>query len=171
MSAEPQWYLGNIIFSLPLKYIYSREDNKSSYHRYTASPTVTISFPEINQAVDFYGTISQIEDVDQYPTFDEDGRALGAGMSYLISFKDRNIFRILGDYQQIDYDSRAWDYLNETSSDQRQDNLTSLGIEYGIQINDMLDFMARYTFVHTHSNVDIYDYDQHIVQGGISFNF
>lgn len=171
VSAEPQWYMGNVVFSLPLKYIYSREDNESSYHRYTASPTITVSFPEKNQAIEFYGTWSQIEDVDEYPEFDEDGRSFGGGMSYLFTPVDRHAFRVLADYQQIDYDSRAWDYLNETTSDKRHDMLTSLGAEHTFRITDHLDFMARYTFVHTHSNVDIYDYDQHIVQAGMALHY
>lgn len=171
VSVEPQWYQGNFIFSLPLRYIYSKEDNDPSYYRYMVVPTVTLTFPDINQAVEFYMTASQIADVDEYENFDEDGHSLGGGMSYLISLKDRSYLRFLGDYQQIRYDSRAWDYLNETAADKRYDNLTSLGIEHNLQITRNLDFLARYTFVHTHSNVDFYDYDQHIIQAGVSMKF
>lgn len=171
VSVEPQWYQGDFIFSLPLRYIYSREDDAAGYHRYAVSPTVTLKFPEVNQAVEFYAMASQIEDVDEYPEFDEDGRSLGVGLSYLISIKDRTYFRLLTDYQRVDYDSRAWDYLDENSSDKRRDILTSLGAEFNYQFTRHLDFTARYTFVHTHSNVAIYDYDQHIVQAGVLLNF
>lgn len=134
-------------------------------------PTVTLTFPEVSQAVEFYVTASRIADVDEYENFDEDGHALGGGMSYLFSLKGRTYLRFLADYQQIRYDSRAWDYINETSSDRRYDNLTSLGLEYNFQITKRFDLMTRYTFVHTHSNVNVYDYDQHIVQAGLSLNF
>lgn len=171
VSVEPQWYQGDFIFSLPLRYVYSREDDASSYHRYTVAPTVTWKFPERRQAIEFYAMLSQLEDVDEYPTFDEDGHSLGGGLSYLISLRERTYFRLLTDYQRVEYDARAWDYLNEVSDDQRQDILTSLGAEFNYQLTARLDFLVRYTFVHTHSNVAIYDYDQHIVQAGVSVNF
>ena len=136
VSVEPQWYQGNFIFSLPLRCIYSREDNDPSYYRYTIVPTVTLTFPDIHQAVEFYLTASLVADVDDYENFDEDAHARGGGMSY-----------------------------------RRSDNLTSLGLEQNLQLTQRLDFMARYTFVHTHSNVAVYDYDQHIVQAGLSVSF
>jgi hypothetical protein len=132
---------------------------------------VTLTFPDIHQAVEFYLTASLVADVDDYENFDEDAHARGGGMSYLVSLKGRTYFRFLADYQQIRYDSRAWDYLNESSPDRRSDNLTSLGLEQNLQLTQRLDFMARYTFVHTHSNVAVYDYDQHIVQAGLSVSF
>ena len=69
------------------------------------------------------------------------------------------------------YDSRVWDYLNEFASDKRHDISTSIGAEYNFQINRRIDFKVSYTFIHTHSNVDIYDYDKHIVQAAASLNF
>jgi hypothetical protein len=171
VSVEPQLFHGDFIFSLPLQYVYGMEDDDSKYHRYSAAPTATFKLPDSSQAVEVYGKISQILDVDPYPSFDEDGHSLGGGMAYLISLKDRTYFRILGDYQRIYYDSRAWDYINESSSDKRHDIAASLGAEYNFQITRYLDLMASYTFIHTHTNVAIYDYDKHIVQAGVSFKF
>lgn len=170
-SIEPQWFSGNYIFSLPLQYTYAMEDDESKYHRYAVAPTVTWKFPDINQAVEFYGMVSRVKDVDPYPDFDEDGHSRGGGMAYLLFSKNRTYFRLIGDYHHIYYDSRAWDYLNEFTNDKRHDISSSIGFEHNIQINRTCDFLFSYTFVHAHSNVDIYDYDKHIVQAGVSVNF
>lgn len=171
ISLEPQWFQNNFIYSLPLQYNYTMEDNDSDYHRYSIAPTLTVKFPALNHAVEAYGMASKINDVDEYVDFDEDGYSLGGGLGYLIFSKNRTYFRIAGDHHRIRYDSKGNDYINTVTTDKRQDLVTSLGAEHNIQITDYCDLNLNYTYIHTHSNVKFYDYDKHILQAGVSLNF
>jgi hypothetical protein len=147
------------------------EDDDSNYHRTAVVPTLTLKIPNANHALEFYGMLDRIYDVDEYEDFDEDGHSRGGGIAYLVYSKTRSYFRVLSDYRHTYYDSRGWDYINTTTPDKRHDVLMSASAEHNIQLTDVCDLNLNYTYVHTHSNVKIYDYDKHILQAGVSVKF
>jgi len=179
ISLEPQYTVGNMIYSLPLVYNYVLEDNKTDYYRYSALPTITYRIPNSNQAIAINGIAAAIVDKDDIPELNEDGSSYGGGLAYLILFDKLGIIRLSFDYQHAEYDATVRDYAvfaGDPNSylfpqDHREDDLLSTNLDLEYDFTPNIGLFSSYTYVHTHSNVSVYDYDRNIVEGGITLRY
>ena len=172
LSLEPQYKHGPLIYSLPLSFNLALEDGKHDYNRYSVFPTITYLIPDTRQAVAFYGIGARIDDWDENKTLDEDGETLGVGCAYLYAFENRSRVRLSLDYQHTTYDARLVDYgRGSVSTDEREDDAIVAGLDILYQMTDHVGLYLNYAFIHSDSNVDLYEYDRHVVQGGVSFKF
>ena len=45
------------------------------------------------------------------------------------------------------------------------------GVDIQFQITDVFGVYAMYSYIHSHSNVDLYDYDRNIAEAGLALKF
>jgi hypothetical protein len=172
LSMEPQYKAGRLIFSLPLLFNLTLEDGRHDYNRYTVSPTLTYLIPDTKQAVAIYGIAAQIDDKDRNDWLDEDGKTFGGGIAYLYSFANRSRVRLSLDYQHTTYDSYVWQYASTTDfSDKRENDVLVAGLDVLCQITDHIGLYVNYAFIHSNSNVGLFEYDRHLVEGGLALKF
>jgi len=171
-SLEPQYRNGPFIYSLPFSFNITLVDNKHDNNRYSASPTVTYLIPDTRQAVALYAIGSRIEDRKKNITLDEDGTTLGGGCAYLYMFENKSRVRLSLDYQRTTYDARVADYATaDMSADKRKDNVMMAGLDILFQITGHVGLYINYAFIHSMSNVNLYAYDRHVVEGGVAFRY
>ena len=171
LSLEPQYNDGPFVHSLPVAFNYAMEDGKRDYQRYSAAPTVTYLFPGTSHAMALYGIGALIDDRDDV-NLDEDGESLGGGAAYLYFFQNNSRARVSVDYQHTTYDARVVDYNTASvSGNEREDDALVAGLDVLFQINAMLSLYANYSFIHSNSNVSLYEYDRHLVEAGVSLKF
>lgn len=170
LSVEPSLKNGALTYSLPLRYAFAMEDQETDYHRISLQPTLTYEIPGLRQAIEAYGIIAQINDDDDFAV-DEDAVAGGVGLGYIIFSQDRSYIRLSAEYQNTNYDAAVVDYGTSTNTDDRSDNILSGNLELNYQFLSHMDLYSTYSYIHTNSNVNIYDYDRHIIEGGVSFSF
>jgi hypothetical protein len=172
VSLEPQYKHGPFIYSLPLSFTYTLEHGEDDDRRYSVSPTLTYLIPNTKQAVALYGIGARIDDRDNNSTLNEDGKTLGGGCAYLYLFENKSLVRLSLDYQHTRYDARVADYGNGSSSaDNREDNAIVAGLDVLFKITDHFGLFVNYAFIHSASNVALYEYDRHVVHGGVSWKF
>jgi hypothetical protein len=187
VSLEPQYTLGQITYSMPFAFNYALEDGNTDYNKYTISPTLTYLIPETSQAVAFYGIASIIDDRDAAlrddsgnvirdqdgnPTLDEDAGAFGAGCAYVLFFQKSSRIRLSLDYQRTKYNARVVDYgTSSDSNNQRVDNGIVAGVDIQYQFTEILGIYTNYSYIHSSSNVDLYDYNRNIIEGGIALKY
>lgn len=172
ISLEPQYNDGPFVHSLPIAFNYAMEDGETDYLRYSVAPTVTYFFPETSYAVALYGMGALIDDRDDISALDEDGESLGGGCAYLYFFKNKSRVRLSLDYQHTEYDARLLDYdMNPMHTDKRSDNAVVAGLDLVFQLTSHFGIYTNYSFIHSNSNVDRYEYDRHVVEGGLSLRF
>ncbi len=171
ISLEPQYTKGQLTYSLPVAYGYALEDNKTDYVKYTVSPTLTYLIPQTNQAVAFYGIGAIIDDRD-HSAYDEDAKTAGAGCAYILFFKDVSTIRLSLDYQHSKYDEAVLGYEpTSTSTDKRTDDNLVAGLDIQYQLTNFFGIYTNYSFIHSTSNVDLYEYNRHLVEAGIAFKY
>jgi hypothetical protein len=178
-TIEPQYKLGNTIFSLPIGYNYVFEDGDPDYYRYNLSPTATYQIPNTNQAIAINSLVSRNVDVDDIHALDEDGNIIGAGCGYLILFEKLGRIRLSIDYQHVQYDATVREYgafagdngWPSFSNNQRSDDLLSSNINLQYDFTPSVGLFTDYTFIHAHSNVKVYNYDRNLIEGGISIKY
>ncbi|MBC2716867.1 MAG: DUF481 domain-containing protein [Desulfobacteraceae bacterium] len=171
VSFEPQYISGQSIYSMPFAFNYAMEDGETDYSKYTVSPTWTYLIPKTSQAIAVYGIGSIIDDRDN-SILDEDGEAIGAGCAYLLFFDNLSRIRLSLDYQHTKYDARVIDYdTPSVSTDKREDDSIVAGVDVQYQFNKFFGIFTNYSFIHSNSNVDIYEYNRHIVEAGIAFKY
>jgi hypothetical protein len=172
LSLEPQYKAGQFIYSLPLSFNLTMEDGEHDYNMYAVSPTITYLIPDTRQAVSFYGIGAQIDDRDKN-SFDEDGITLGGGCAYLYFFENKSRVRLSLNYQHTTYDNAiVLDYPTASlSSDKRKDDAIVAGLDILLHITDHFGLYINYAFIHSNSNVDLYEYDRHLVGGGVELKF
>jgi len=172
LSLEPQYKHGPFIYSLPLSLNVALEAGEDDYVRYSVFPTLTYLIPDTRQAVALYGIGARIDDRDKNKTLDEDGETLGVGCAYLYAFENKSRVRLSLDYQHTAYDARVVDYGRASvSKDEREDDAIVAGLDIVFQITDHVGLYLNYAFIHSDSNVDLYEYDRHVMQGGVSLKF
>ena len=171
VSLEPQYNNGPFVYSLPISFNYAMEAGKRDYQRYSVAPTVTYLIPETSQAVALYGIAALIDDRDDVDT-DEDGDSLGGGCAYLYFFQNQSRVRFSLDYQHTDYDARLSEYdMNPQHTDERSDNMVVAGLDMVYQLTSHVGLYTNYSFIHANSNVDRYEYNRHVVEGGVALKF
>jgi Protein of unknown function (DUF560). len=172
LSLEPQYTVGPFIYSLPFSFNFTLEDGEHDYNRYSVSPTLTYLIPNTRQAVALYGIGARIADYDKNKALDEDGETLGGGCAYLYAFENKSRVRLSLDYQHTTYDTRVADYRTASvSTDKREDNAVVAGLDILFKITDHFGLYINYAFIHSTSNVNLYEYDRHIAQGGVALKF
>ena len=172
LSLEPQYRDGPFVYSLPLSFNITLEDGKHDYNRYSVSPTVTYLIPDTRQAVALYAIGARIQDRDKNQTLNEDGLTLGGGCAYLYIFENKSRVRLSLDYQRTTYDARVADYATaDLSADKRKDNVIMAGLDILFQITGHVGLYINYAFIHSISNVNLYAYDRHVVEGGVAFRY
>lgn len=169
-SIEPYLKKGGLIYSLPVRYTFAMEDQETDYHRIAVYPTLTYKIPGRRHAIEAYGFISRIFDDDDYEV-DEDAIAGGIGIGYIIFSEDRSYIRFFAEYQNSDYDAAVADYGASTNMDDRSDNILSANLELNYQLLSRMDLYSAYSYIHTNSNTNLYDYDRHIVEAGVALAF
>jgi hypothetical protein len=170
LSVEPSLKKGPLTYSLPVRYVFAMEDQETDYHRISLQPTLTYEVPGLRQAIEAYGLIAQINDDDDFAV-DEDAVAGGAGLGYILFSQNRSYIRLSAEYQNVDYDAAVIDYGTSANTDDRSDNILSGNLELNYQLFSRMDLYSTYSYIHTNSNVSIYDYDRHIVEAGVSLPF
>ena len=171
ISLEPQYNDGPFVHSLPITFNYAMEAGKRDYQRYSVAPTLTYLVPETSQAVALYGIGALIDDRDDVDT-DEDGESIGGGCAYLYFFQNKSRVRLSLDYQHTDYDARLFDYdMNPLHTDKRTDKIMSAGLDILFQLTSHFGLYTNYSFLHTTSNVEEYEYNRHLVEGGVALKF
>ena len=178
VSIAPQYSFNSLIFSMPLGYNYVLEDTKRDFYRYTAMPTATYLFPGYEHAIALNGLAGRIFDKDDLKSngidLDEDGDIYGGGCAYLFYFAKKGRVRLSVDYQHVKYDETEHNYAiyingnpTVTSQDKRKDDvvLTNLDIQYNL--NSYAALYSSYSYIPTHSNVDLYEYNRNVIQVGI----
>jgi hypothetical protein len=176
LSLEPQYKAGQFIFGLPLSFNLTMQDGEQDYNRYAVSPTLTYLIPDTRQAVSFFGIVARIDDrnKDRINFPDEDGVTWGTGCAYLYAFENKSRVRLSLNYQQTNYDNaRVWDHYPTTpwSSDKRKDEAIVAGLDILLPINDHFGFYINYAFIHSNSNVNLYEYDRHLAGVGVELKF
>lgn len=187
VSFEPQYTSGQITYSMPFAFNYALEDGDTDYSKYTISPTLTYLIPETSQAVAFYGIASIIDDRDASlrddagnvkldqdgnPILDEDAGAYGAGCAYVLFFQNSSRIRLSLGYQHTKYNARVIDYdTSSVSNDQREDNSIVAGVDIQYQFTEIFGIYSNYSFVHSSSNVDLYEYNRNIIECGIALKY
>ncbi len=172
VSVEPQYTSGPLTYSLPVSFNFAMEDDKTDYYKYSLSPTLTYLIPQTNQAIAIYGIGSMIDDRDDSVN-DEDAETVGAGCAYLLFFENSSIIRLSLNYQHAKYDEtlRVYEPITSTSTDKRQDDSLIAGLDIQYQLTQFFGIYTNYSFIHSNSNVDFYEYDRHIVEAGIAFKY
>jgi len=171
-SVEPQWTKDQITVSMPIIFNYALEDGDTNYNRYTISPTVTYLIPQTSQAVAVYGIGSRIDDRDDDKILDEDGKTYGGGCAYLYFFQNKSRIRLSVDFQHTHYDAWVVDYgTDSVSTNDRKDDSLVAGVDIQFQLNEFFGIYTNYSFIHSNSNVDLYEYDRNIVEAGIAFKY
>ena len=69
---------------------------------------------------------------------------------------------------------RVWDYPTASgsfSADKRKDDAIVAGLDILFQITDHFGLYLNYAFIHSNSNVDLYEYNRHLVGGGVALKF
>jgi len=187
LSIEPQYTSGQLTYSLPVAFNYALEDGDTDYNKYTASPTLTYLIPETSQAVAVYGIGSIIADRDNPmldpngnimfdqngdTILDEDALSIGVGCAYVLFFDNSSRIRLSIDYQHTTYDALVVDYgTTSVSTDEREDDSLVAGIDIQYQFTKYIGIYTNYSFIHSNSNVDLYEYDRNIVEAGIAFKY
>jgi len=103
---------------------------------------------------------------------DEDADALGIGCAYVLFFKNSSRVRLSLDYQNTEYDARVIDYnTTSVSNSKRDDDTLVAGLDIQYQFTEIFGIYANYSYIHSSSNVSIYDYNRNIIEGGIAFKY
>jgi len=172
LSLEPQYRNGQFIYSLPFSFNITLVDNRHDNNRYSVSPTVTYLIPDTRQAVALYAIGSRIEDRKNKITLDEDGTTFGGGGAYLYIFENKSRVRLSLDYQHTTYNARVVNYATASvSADKREDNVMMAGLDFLFQLTGHVGLYVNYAFIHSNSNVKLYEYDRHVVEGGVALRF
>ena len=173
LSVEPQVRTGQFIFSLPLSFNLAMENGEHDYNRYAVSPTLTYLIPDTRQAVSVYGIGARIDDRDKISFYDEDGVTWGGGFAYLYAFENKSRVRLSLNYQQTNYDNAlVWQYeLTSDFSAKRKDESIAAGLDVLFQITEHFGLYINYAFIHSNSNVDLYEYDRHLAGVGLELKF
>lgn len=172
ISVEPQYSYGGLIYSLPLAYNYVLEDNKSDYYRYSVSPTVTYRLPKLNHAVSVNVLAAKIKDEDDIPDINDDGDTIGVGCAYLIFFEKLSLIRVSVDYEDTEYNGRVADYQSSSlSRSHRDDKILSAGLDAQYNFTPHVGLFSSYTYVHSDSNVDVYEYNRSVIQAGVALRY
>lgn len=172
VSLEPQYKFGSLVFSLPLSLNITLEEGKHDYNRYAVSPTLTYLIPDTRQAVAVYGIWANLQDKDYDEWYDDDGKTFGGGLAYLYYFANKSRIRFFVDYQHTTYDSEVWQYeITSDFSEKRKSDALAAGVDVLFQITDHFGLYANYAFISSESNVDLYDYGRHLVEGGLALKF
>lgn len=172
LAVSPQYRAGPFIFSIPLALNVALEAGEDDYVRYSSYPTITYLIPDTRQAVSFYGIGAQIDDRDKGRALDDDGETLGLGFAYLYAFENKSRVRLSLDYQHTIYDASVVAY--ETSCDlrdKRKDNTIMAGLDIVYQMTDHFGLYVNYALMRSNSNVSLYEFDRHVVQGGVVLRF
>lgn len=170
-SLESQYKTGRFILSLPFSAGFTFVDSDHEYNRYMISPTLTYLIPDTRQAVAFYGIGARIDDRDKTEYLDEDGKTIGAGCAYLYFFPNKSRVRLSLDYQHTTYDATVWDYGFSGSTDKRENDAIAAGLDILYRVTDHIGLYMNYAFIHSDSNVDFFEYERHLVEGGLAVNF
>lgn len=173
VSIEPLYKAGSFIFSVPISFNIAWEDGDHEYNRYAVSPTLTYMIPDTRQAVAIYGVCAKIQDKDDDEFLDEDGKTLGGGLAYLYFFPNKSRVRLSVDYQKTEYDAFLWHYGKGTSASQekRENESIVAGVDALIMLARNFGLYASYSYIHSTSNLDMYEYNRHLVEGGLALKF
>ena len=148
------------------------EDEETDYSRYIISPTFTLLLPELSHAVGLNGIISRIDDRDNFYD-DEDADLIGGGLTYLAMFGNKVSLKISIEYQNVSYDAEVVDY--ESDADEahkdRRDELIAAALDLEIPVYKQVGFFAGYTYIHSSSNVEVYEYDRNLIESGVTIRF
>lgn len=178
ISLEPLYKAGQLIFSLPLTFNLALEDGDHDFNRYAVSPTLTYLIPSTTQALAIYGIAAKIEDKDDdekiggLEWFDDDGKTFGGGLAYLYYFANKSRVRLSLDYQHSEYDALVWQYqITSDFKEEKDSDAIVAGLDVLMQLTDHFGLFFNYAFIHSTSNVDIYEYDRHLVEGGLALKW
>jgi hypothetical protein len=172
VSMEPQYGISdNLLFSLPVTYNYLIEDHSTDSDRISLIPTVTWYLPSINQAVAVSATFAGIDDRDEM-SVDEDGDSTGIGLAYMFSLPKNVQAKLSVDFMNTEYDARLVDYMYGSQSRSRRDDDTISGnLDVQYNFTPRVGVFGSYTYIHSESNVELYDYGRKIVGGGIQLRY
>ncbi|MCU0598506.1 MAG: hypothetical protein MUE70_04510 [Desulfobacterales bacterium] len=187
ITLEPQCFMGDFVFSLPTGYNYVMEDQETDFYRYIIMPTTTYLIPGSVHAVAANILYAHIMDGDDSIlgnsesteiNLDEDGNTFGAGCAYIYYFKNRGRIRMSADYQRAEYDATVANYIqaiNDVSTrypqNKREDDILLANVDIQFPLSSFLSVYSSYSYIHTNSNVDLYEYDRNLIEGGFMLRY
>ncbi|MBN1627065.1 MAG: hypothetical protein JW944_11120 [Deltaproteobacteria bacterium] len=170
-SIEPQYAKGRFILSLLLGITSKLEDGQRDADMISISPFATYVMSTGTGAVALYGSYAQIKDKDDDLILNEDGTSHGAGVSYIHFFRKLTSARFSIDYSNTDYNAFARDYgIDPDSYDKRKDRVLTSSLNLRLQSTTNFAYYVTYYFIHSDSNVEIYDHNRQILKAGIIFS-
>lgn len=171
-SIEPQYAKGQFILSLLLGITGKLEDGQRDANMMSISPFVTYVMNTGTGAAALYGSYARIKDKDDDLTLDEDGTSHSAGVSYIYFFKKRTSARVSIDYSDTEYKASVGDYgIDPDLYDRREDRVLTSSLNLRLQSTINFAYYATCYFIHSDSNVEIYDHNRQIFKAGIIFNY
>jgi hypothetical protein len=179
---DPQYLMGDFVFSMPIGFNYVLEDTKSDFYRNFVMPTITYLLPGSQQAISINGLFSRIKDKDDSITsgvdLDEDGDSYGGGCAYFFYLVKNCRIRLSADYQHSKYDDTEQnyaivigDYTDLDPQKKREDDLLTANVDIQYQLNSFSSLYTTYTYINTDSNINLYEYDRSIVEAGVEFHY
>lgn len=169
VSIEPQYISDQLVCSLQLGGGRRFENGQHDADRIIISPAVTRLLDSGSKAIAVYGHAAKIEDKNTARVLNEDRKTLGAGISYFFTPGENGSALISLEYAKADYEAFVSDYDPEVeSNDRRNDRALVASLDFLSRITPHLGFYAGYSYIHNRSNMFLFDYQRHILEGGIS---
>jgi len=170
-SIEPQYAKGRFIVSLLLGVTSKLEEGQRDADMMSISPFVTYVTNTGTGAAALYGSYAQIKDKDSDLMLDEDGTSHSVGFSYIHFFRKLNSARFSIDYSNTDYNASVGDYgIEPDLYDNRKDRMLTSSLNMRLQSTKNFAYYVTYYFIHSDSNVEIYDHNRQILKAGIIFS-
>ena len=94
-------------------------------------------------------------------------------MRVFIYFENKSRVRLSLNYQQTNYiNALVWQYTSTSDfSDKRKDEAIVAGLDILLHITDHFGLYINYAFIHSNSNVNLYEYDRHLAGVGVELKF
>jgi hypothetical protein len=82
------------------------------------------------------------------------------------------------DYQRAEYDATVANYIqaiNNVSTrypqNKREDDILLANVDIQFPLSSFLSVYSSYSYIHTNSNVDLYEYDRNLIEGGFMLRY
>jgi len=171
-SIEPQYAKGNFILSLIMGITGRLENGQRDADMISVSPFITCITNGGTGAGAFYGSYARIKDEDDDLMLDEDGTSYGTGVLYIHIFNKLTSARFSIDYSDTDYNASVGYYgMDSDLFEKRKDRVLTSSLNLRLQSTKNFAYFMNYHFIHSNSNVEIYDHNRQILKAGIIFNY
>jgi hypothetical protein len=82
------------------------------------------------------------------------------------------------DYQLAEYDATVANYIQAINNvethypqNKREDDILLANVDILFPLNSFLSLYSSYSYIRTNSNVDLYEYDRNLIEGGVMLRY